>query len=999
MKRFLSLMLILALLCGTAALPGYAETLTDNDAPTEEAATEQTGDSSDDSFEAEAASTDEAAEAATPDETPAAPEAEAEQESDAEKNDQPAMSAEPETESEPASTAEAIHAVEDALEEAPEATAAPEDVTETPAAPEQEEGTAEPETDAEAAEQPETAQVADAPAQEPEAAAEEASEAPEIQTETAEMTETTAEEPAPELENQDVTETSESESEPPVTSEEPASQTPSVSEPEPEETAAVDIFHTGLARLSAGDVYADAPCKAAAGQVTKEAVVFVTERISGDGRLDRKDVVRIALNAEGEIRSFYVRAGRLAYLTEDENQRYSAGQHANAAEYGGVKLEQASFRAYTGETESTEVSGQGNEQASGQPAAAEGTAATEAPASEAPTGAPAHTGTPEPIVFEEIQTTTAVNPAQAASPTVKVPAVTASPSLSIKANTTVDYDYVTKGSLTIRWNAANGNGVYTVKAILLNSAPNYAAAATNVVATLVNEKETTKTSFTLTAADMQRGKYLKVWIMAQDVHYKDNKGTKAISFGIHFMPKAQVSVSVSTTPGIAVQPDTLTDYDCTARGDLTLKWSAAHGNGKYTVKALLLNNKPNFTSAATGIVKTLLSQTDGTNTTLKITAADMKAAKYMKILIRAQDVHYSQNGRAASIQFALQLKPDARVTVSVSTSPALPLQPRTITNYDQVANGALTLRWASQNGNGRYHVKAVMANAAPKFGAATGSVVKTVVSLTNTEQTSVTIPVSDLSLGKYMKVVVTAQDVDYARNGATASVEYGIMFKPTAKVKAPVVSSTPKLSLAANTIVDYRVGDGDLTIKWTASGSNQKYAYTIAIAKNEPVFGKATTGVVKRLTADNTAATSLKIAASDLALGNYLKILVTAQDENYLQNAKKASVEVGVRLLPVFTIEAISSSTARIICYNGAAADVLIPSTLNGYKIVEIGAEAFRGNGLKKVTIPNTVTVIGASAFENCASLTTVILSDNVNDIDESAFDNCASLVTMLVRN
>lgn len=53
---------------------------------------------------------------------------------------------------------------------------------------------------------------------------------------------------------------------------------------------------------------------------------------------------------------------------------------------------------------------------------------------------------------------------------------------------------------------------------------------------------------------------------------------------------------------------------------------------------------------------------------------------------------------------------------------------------------------------------------------------------------------------------------------------------------------------------------------------------------------------------------------------------------------------------------------------------------------------AFEGSGLTSVTIPETITVIYTSTFQNCKNLTDVSLHDNITSISSSAFEGCSNL-------
>ena len=86
------------------------------------------------------------------------------------------------------------------------------------------------------------------------------------------------------------------------------------------------------------------------------------------------------------------------------------------------------------------------------------------------------------------------------------------------------------------------------------------------------------------------------------------------------------------------------------------------------------------------------------------------------------------------------------------------------------------------------------------------------------------------------------------------------------------------------------------------------------------------------------------------------------------------------------------SSTITITGYTGNGGAVNIPSTIKGKPVVSIGDNAFfdtqsyTGKGLTSVTIPNSVTSIGESAFRD-NQLTSVTMGNSVTSIGTGAFD------------
>ncbi|HEY3913252.1 MAG TPA: leucine-rich repeat domain-containing protein, partial [Verrucomicrobiae bacterium] len=75
-----------------------------------------------------------------------------------------------------------------------------------------------------------------------------------------------------------------------------------------------------------------------------------------------------------------------------------------------------------------------------------------------------------------------------------------------------------------------------------------------------------------------------------------------------------------------------------------------------------------------------------------------------------------------------------------------------------------------------------------------------------------------------------------------------------------------------------------------------------------------------------------------------------------------------------------------------------IPGSFNGYPVSAIGQQVFSGNPvLEFVTIPDTVTSIGAAAFANCSSLISAPLSYGLTNLGNEAFFQCLSLTSAAI--
>jgi hypothetical protein len=82
-----------------------------------------------------------------------------------------------------------------------------------------------------------------------------------------------------------------------------------------------------------------------------------------------------------------------------------------------------------------------------------------------------------------------------------------------------------------------------------------------------------------------------------------------------------------------------------------------------------------------------------------------------------------------------------------------------------------------------------------------------------------------------------------------------------------------------------------------------------------------------------------------------------------------------------------NSGATTIIGYNGLGSAVVIPSSINGYAVTNIGNQAFTNNGnMTRILIPDSVSNIGNYAFTNCLSLTNVFRRESCVWLDAPLF-------------
>ena len=117
-----------------------------------------------------------------------------------------------------------------------------------------------------------------------------------------------------------------------------------------------------------------------------------------------------------------------------------------------------------------------------------------------------------------------------------------------------------------------------------------------------------------------------------------------------------------------------------------------------------------------------------------------------------------------------------------------------------------------------------------------------------------------------------------------------------------------------------------------------------------------------------------------------------------LSDATSTFTDSAGNTIQMWSYELDDDGNAIITGFNGSASAIRVPKTIDGYKVVAIGKEAFKNNkNLGSVIVSDGVTTIGNSAFNGCTYLAVIDLPDSLVEIGPSAFRNCTSLTAAIL--
>ena len=91
-----------------------------------------------------------------------------------------------------------------------------------------------------------------------------------------------------------------------------------------------------------------------------------------------------------------------------------------------------------------------------------------------------------------------------------------------------------------------------------------------------------------------------------------------------------------------------------------------------------------------------------------------------------------------------------------------------------------------------------------------------------------------------------------------------------------------------------------------------------------------------------------------------------------------------------YEYQILDDGTAEITKYNGEDTEVMIPSEIDGHKVIAIGSDAFSGcSTITSITIPDGIETICFDAFGWCENLKNITIPESVKSIENYLFENC----------
>ncbi len=397
----------------------------------------------------------------------------------------------------------------------------------------------------------------------------------------------------------------------------------------------------------------------------------------------------------------------------------------------------------------------------------------------------------------------------------------------------------------VSWSSVANAEQYDIRVKVLNGSP---AFNDNETGTLIVSKTTTSKYVYIDKSDLKDGKWIKIWVEAQN---KTLGATPAASY-IYLLINIETEI-VPGNPYITSHDDRdVIGWDSIS-SSLKFTWSAATNAHHYQYTVKKLDGEPVGGDDEAGTI--IKSSSSTTSTSVSVSKSLLTPGSWLKIAI----VAVSSTNSYSAWDIIYVYIDEASLPVPYITSH----DDRDILDVGSIAS-IITIKWMSvTNAEDYWYVIKLLDGNPSNADDETGTIIS---QNKNYTSTSVSINKNNLDVGRWLKIWVQAN----GSTGYKSSADYIYLYIDESELNSPdITSHYDQEVLSWNSI------PSSMAIQWSSVENASYYTYTVKELSGEPVGGDDEPGTVINQNRSYSG-TSISISKSQLTPQKWLKIAVAA---------------------------------------------------------------------------------------------------------------------------